>query len=82
MLLQQACLRSTKVIPLMQRRGVNFLFPQKTLDVYDDKRSAETGIYFLDDSAESFLALLLCDAHSTAVHLCATGFIYTLKTFI
>lgn len=46
------------------------------------QRSAERSIYFLDNSAESILALLLCDSHSTAIHLYATGFIYTLQTFI
>lgn len=46
------------------------------------QRSAERSIYFLDNSAESILALLLRDSHSTAIHLYATGFIYTLQTFI
>ncbi len=46
------------------------------------QRSAERSIYFLDNSAESILALLLRDSHSTAIHLHATGFIYTLQTFI
>lgn len=44
--------------------------------------SAERGIYFLDNSTESILALLLCGAHSTVIHLYARGFIYTLQTFI
>lgn len=42
------------------------------------QRSAERGIYFLDNPAESILALLLRDSHSTAIHLNATPFIYTL----
>lgn len=46
------------------------------------QRSGEPSIYFLDNSAESILALLLRDSHSTAIHLYATGFIYTLQTFI
>ena len=46
------------------------------------QRSAERSIYFLDNPAESILALLLRDSHSTAIHLYATGFIYTLQTFI
>lgn len=46
------------------------------------QRSAERSIYFLDNSAESILALLLPDSHSTAIHLYATEFIYTLQTFI
>lgn len=46
------------------------------------QRSAERTIYFLDNSAESILALFLRAPHSTAIHLCATGFIYTLQTFI
>lgn len=46
------------------------------------QRSAERDIYFPDNSAESILARLLRDSHSTAIHLCATGFIYTLQTFI
>lgn len=46
------------------------------------QRSAEKTIYFLDNSAESILALFLCAPHSTVIHLYATGFIYTLQTFI
>lgn len=46
------------------------------------QRSTERSIYFLDNSAESILALLLRDSHSTAIHLYATAFIYTLQTFI
>lgn len=44
--------------------------------------SAGGTIYFLDNSTESILALLLAASHSTTIHLCATGFIYTLQTFI
>lgn len=44
--------------------------------------SAEGTIYFLDNSTESILALPLAASHSTTIHLCATGFIYTLQTFI
>lgn len=44
--------------------------------------SAEGTIYFLDNSTESLLALPLAASHSTTIHLCATGFIYTLQTFI
>lgn len=46
------------------------------------QRSAERSIYFFDNPAESILALLLRASHSTAIHLYATGFIYTLQTFI
>lgn len=46
------------------------------------QRSGERSIYFPDNSAESILALLLRDSHSAAIHLYATGFIYTLQTFI
>lgn len=46
------------------------------------QRSAEKTIYFLDNSVESILALFLCAPHSTVIHLYATGFIYTLQTFI
>lgn len=46
------------------------------------QRSAEKTIYFLDNSAESILAPFLCAPHSTVIHLYATGFIYTLRTFI
>lgn len=46
------------------------------------QRSAERSIYFLDNPAESILALLLRDSHSAAIHLYATGFIYTSQTFI
>lgn len=46
------------------------------------QRSAAKTIYFLDNSAENILAPFLCAPHSTVVHLYATGFIYTLQTFI
>lgn len=46
------------------------------------QRSAKRSIYFLDNSAERLLALLFRASHSTAIHLYATGFIYTLWTFI
>lgn len=56
--------------------------PQKGLMFMKTQRSVERSIYFLDNSAESILALLLCASHSTTIHLCATGFIFTLQTFI
>lgn len=40
------------------------------------------AIYFLDNPTESIRALPLAASHSTTIHLCATGFIYTLQTFI
>lgn len=44
--------------------------------------SAQGSIYFPDNFTESTLARLYTASHSTTIHLCATGFIYTLQTFI
>lgn len=63
-------------------RAISLCFHKKRWMFIETQRSAERSIYFLDNSAESILALLLRDSHSTAIHLYATGFIYTLQTFI
>lgn len=81
--LQQVNMTSTKVIWLMEcHRAISLRFHKKRWMFMKTQRSAERSIYFLDNSAESILALLLRDSHSTAIHLYATGFIYTLQTFI
>lgn len=74
---------SAKVIWLMEcHRAISLCFYKKRWMFTKTQRSAERSIYFPDNSAESILALLLRDSHSTAIHLYATGFIYTLQTFI
>lgn len=62
-------------------RGHFLMFPQKTLHVYEDT-GLESRVFIFLTILQSILALLLRDSHSTAIHLYATGFIYTLQTFI
>lgn len=72
-----------------RRRAISSAFPRMKKERGDrgpmftkTQGSAEGTIYFLDNPTESILALPLAAAHSTTIHLCATGFIYTLQTFI
>lgn len=71
---------------LMERRGaVSSGFPRKRNKgpmFTKTQGSARGSIYFPDNFTESTLARLSTASHSTTIHLCATGFIYTLQTFI
>ena len=60
----------------------SFQIPPKKVWCLPSPRPLRRGIYFCADSAECILGFLHCDTHSTAIHLCATGFVYTLQTFI
>lgn len=81
---QKALQQKKKITRLLEcHRAISMGFRWKECSMFmKTQRSAEKTIYFLDSSAESILALFLRAPHSTVIHLYATGFIYTLQTFI
>lgn len=59
-------------------RVISFTYPTKKVDVYKDTGLKGWLFIFLPVQQSTSW----CGVHSTAIHLCAMGFIYTLQTFI